>query len=97
MVALRVSLMHRTTTKEEIVESLSAIERVSRLKFTGLVNNTNISVETIPEIVNSGTEICKAAAKEMGTELKYVSALSEMADKISADKVFPIKIRLKKW
>ncbi len=86
-----------TTTKDEIVESLSAIERVSRLKFTGIINNTNISVETTPEIVNSGTEICKAAAKEMGTELKYVSALGEIVDKISADEVFPIKIRLKKW
>ena len=86
-----------TTTKEEIVESLSAIERVSRLKFTGIINNTNISVETTPEIVNSGTEICADAAKEMGTGLKLVSALSEMADEIDADEVFPIKIRLKKW
>lgn len=86
-----------TTTKEEIVESLSAIERVSRLKFTGIINNTNISVETTPEIVNSGTEICADAAKEMGTSLKLVSALSKMAEKINADEVFPIKIRLKKW
>ncbi|MBQ9097149.1 MAG: hypothetical protein IJY55_01995 [Clostridia bacterium] len=86
-----------TTTKEEIVESLSAIERVSRLKFTGIINNTNISVETTPDIINSGTEICAAAAKELGTSLKLVSALEEIADTINADEVFPIKIRLKKW
>lgn len=86
-----------TTTKEEIIESLTAIERVSRLKFTGIINNTNISVETTPEIVNSGTRICADAAKEMGTNLKFVSALSEMADEVEADEVFPIKIRLKKW
>ena len=86
-----------TTTSEEIVESLAAIERVSRLKFTGIVNNTNISDETTAEIVNSGTEICSDAAKKLGTKLKYVSALESLQNQIDVNDVFPIKIRLKKW
>lgn len=55
-----------TTTVEEAVESFRAIEQMSRLRFTGIVNNTNLGDETTAATVEKGSAICTALAEETG-------------------------------
>ncbi len=89
-----------TSTAEEITAGLRDIEAVSRLKFTGLINNTNLSVETDRDTVLSGIDTVNAAAEMMGLDVRYISVPQDLADKlpeIPEDKLFPMEIRLKKW
>ncbi len=60
----------QTATPEETAELMGAIEQMSGLKFTGLINNTNLSYETTPEIVLDS--IPKMAELEKITGLKTI-------------------------
>lgn len=60
----------QTSTAVETAELMGAIERMSGLKFTGLINNTNLSYETTAEIVLES--IPKMAELEKLTGLKTV-------------------------
>jgi hypothetical protein len=60
----------QTSTPEETAELMGAIERMSGLKFTGLINNTNLSYETTPEIIMDS--IPKMAELEKITGLKTI-------------------------
>lgn len=88
-----------TRSSDEIVQSLKSIETVSRLKFTGIVNNTNLSVETDSQTVLQSIETVETAADKMGCGVKFVSAENKLADKLHVlgEKLFPMEIRLKKW
>ncbi|MBR6593661.1 MAG: ParA family protein [Clostridia bacterium] len=55
-----------TATVEEAIESLRAIEDMSRLKFTGIVNNTNLGGETTAATVEKGSAVCKALSAATG-------------------------------
>jgi hypothetical protein len=60
----------QTSTAEETAELMGAIERMSGLKFTGLINNTNLSYETTPEIILDS--IPKMAELERITGLRTI-------------------------
>lgn len=88
-----------TSNADEIAQSLMDIQNVSRLKFTGIVNNTNLSYETkAHDIKNSIAEV-ECAAEKLGCEVKYISLKNELAGELSEykNKLFPMEIRLKKW
>lgn len=71
-----------TTTVEEAEQSLRDIEAMSRLKFSGIVNNTNLGDQTVAQTVEKGIEVCKELSKKTGipflgnTVLKNVSGVT---------------------
>lgn len=71
-----------TTTVEEAEQSLRDIEAMSRLNFSGIVNNTNLGEETTAETVEKGVAVCKALSQKTGipfignTVLKTVKNVS---------------------
>ena len=69
----------QTTTAEETAELMGAIERMSGLKFTGLINNTNLSYETTPEIVLDSIPKMKELEKITGLKTVFTTALSSLA------------------
>jgi hypothetical protein len=69
----------QTTTAEETAELMSAIERMSGLKFSGLINNTNLSYETTPEIVLSSIPKMKELEKITGLKTVMTTALSKFS------------------
>ena len=87
-----------TGTQEEIVQGLRDIEAVSRLRFTGLVNNTNLTYETTSEIVEESLPLVEGAAGEMGLPVRFVCAERRIAEKLQpgAD-LFPLDRKLKQW
>ena len=88
-----------TLDAEEATEALSAIEQTSRLKFTGIVNNTNISDETTEETVLLSMPDAEKTAENMNCGVRFVSAKKSICDGLKplGDKLFPIDIKLKKW
>ena len=88
-----------TLCADEAAEVLSAIEQTSRLKFTGIVNNTNISDETTEETVLDSMTEAEKTAQIVGCGLKYVSVMKGLCNKLLqlGEKLFPIDIKLKKW
>ena len=61
---------------------IKEIEFASKIKFTGIVNNTNLGSETTEEIILEGYEFAKQVAKETGLEIKFTSVEKRLYDKI---------------
>lgn len=79
-------------------EYLAAIERVSRLKATHLISNTNLSYETTPgDILRGDAETVKLSEKT-GLPYAYTVCTTDMVDKIEGKvhgDIFPIDIYMK--
>ncbi len=62
-----------TRTSDEAIEIMGDIEVASHLKFTGIVNNTNLGNETTPDIVHSGEMIALKLSEQTNIPLKFTS------------------------
>lgn len=61
-------------TPEEAAALLSEIEGASRLKATGIVNNSNLGLETTPEILLSALPFAQKTAELLGLPLLWSTA-----------------------
>lgn len=83
-----------TDTKENIIIMLNAINLNSRLKITGIINNTNLSYETLPEHILNGEKIVSEVSKETGLPFIFTSLKEEYVNEykeLSQCELFPIK------
>ena len=74
-----------TFDKKSIIIYKEAIEAASRLKFTGLVNATNISTETVVADILEGEKIINEVSLETGIPKKYNFVLPELMEKLPED------------
>jgi hypothetical protein len=68
-----------TQTPAEALEILSEIERVTRLKATGIINNTHLQSETTCETVEAGEAFGRDCAQQSGLPLMCVSVPENQA------------------
>lgn len=76
-------------------EFMAAIERVSRLKVTHLVSNTNLSYETTPEDILRGDAEMVKLAEKTGLPYAYTVCRTDMVEEIRGKvhgDIFPIDI-----
>ena len=88
-----------TFDEKSIIIYKEAIESASRLKFTGLVNATNISTETTLEDILEAEKIIEGVSKRTGIPKKYNFVLSELIEKLPDDikkATIPVEIFNKK-
>ncbi|MBE7039093.1 MAG: MinD/ParA family protein [Ruminococcaceae bacterium] len=71
-----------SSTAEDILSLISDIEASSRLKVTGLINNSNIAHLTTDNDVLKGQEIIKTVSQKVGIDIVYTSGLEEVIKKI---------------
>ena len=71
-----------TRDKESIIMYKEDIECASRLKFTALVNATNISYETTLSDILEGEEITNQVSKESGIPNRYTFVWEELYDSL---------------
>ena len=64
-----------TSTPEEALELLRDIELVSNLKATGVVNSSNLGLETTAEDILRSMEYAKASAEAAGLPLVFTAAM----------------------
>lgn len=88
-----------TNTPEDTVEIMREIEDACSVKFTAIVNNSNLGDETTAENVLSSIEYAKIVAKLSGLEIKMTTVsdklLSELKGKV--ENLFPLKLYVKQF
>lgn len=88
-----------TTTVEEAYEVFKEIEYASKLKFTKIVNNSNLGIETGTEDVLKTVALANELAEKTGTELLFTSVDESVYDEVtkvlSPEKVFKLKLQEK--
>ena len=86
-----------TETVDDTVDMINAIEYTSKLKFTGIVSNSNLMEYTTPEIVAEGEELSESVSEKTGIPLKFISATGETSGFIrNKDKHFKLDFYIKK-
>lgn len=86
-----------TGTPGEAAALLGQIENAARLRATGIVNNTNLGVETTLQIVEEGISFGEETARLTGLPFLFTAADKELRglDGLKGP-VFPVKIVVRK-
>jgi hypothetical protein len=80
-----------TGTPEAAVALMRDIEAAARLKCTGIINNSNLGIETTRQTVEDSLEFARAAAKLAGIPLKCTAAKRGLFP-VGAEGIFPVDI-----
>ena len=90
----------KTQTAKEVLQYIDAIEATSKLKVTGLINNTHMLKETTVEDVLKGQYVAREVSKIRNIPIKYISCLESIVDKLPKDlegDILPMKLYLREW
>ena len=83
-------------TAERSAEVLRAIETVTGLACTGLVNNTHLCGETTAEDIREGAALAEEVSRLTGVPIVCHVAEARFQDQLRELSLFPIEIRMKK-
>ena len=84
------------STKAAEAESLLyEIEATSRLRATGLVNNSHLKGETTAKTILDSDAYAHETAKRLGLPLKFTTAPRDLASQIDLEHLYPIDIYVK--
>ena len=83
-------------TAERSVEVLRAIEAVTGLSCTGLVNNTHLCGETGPEDVREGAALAEEVSRLTGIPVACHAAEARFREALRDLDPFPLEIRMRK-
>ena len=83
-----------TTTPEEALEVMREIEGAAKMKFTAIVNNSNLGNLTTAEDVNATAEKAKALSKLSNLPILFTTAVKGVAEKVEGD-VFELTLQEK--
>ncbi len=86
-----------TPDAESALEVMAEIENAAKVKFTGIVNNSNIGAVTEEESVSRSFAECESLCKLSGLPLKFTSVDKKIYDSIIGDKkdYFPLELQKK--
>ena len=71
-----------TESAEDTVRNLRDIENASRLKVTGLINNTNIKNETTTQVITSGQKLVDEVSEITGIPAVAVAGKKDLLSDI---------------
>ncbi|HHU49368.1 MAG: hypothetical protein ACOYEH_08870 [Caldicoprobacterales bacterium] len=85
-------------TEQDILSMMQEVQRMSRLRITHLINNTNLSYETeICDIIN-GHVLISQISKSAEIPIAYIAGVKELLDQLPDEMdcgLFPIRIFMK--
>lgn len=88
-----------TSTVEGALKYLNMIEETSKLKVTGLINNTHMLKDTTVEDVEFGHELTKKISWETDIPIRYEAVIKKTAENIKnseiLEKLFPINLYMR--
>ena len=76
-------------TVEKIIRLQEEMEVHSRLKITGMINNTNLAQVTTPEELRDGYEMIRQVSEKTGVPVLYTSGKKAMLDLFLAERHDP--------
>ena len=85
---------YETRTPEETLEIMREIEEVAGIKFTAIINNSNLGNETTKETILSSIDYAKEVSKLTGLEVKYTSVRSDLVKEVEGqiDNILPLNL-----
>lgn len=91
---------NRPSTKdnEGTMEFLRGIEKVSRLKVTKLISNTNLSYETTADDIMKGDREVAELSQKLSIPYKYIICRSDLVESVKGKvigEIFPVDIYMK--
>ena len=72
-------------TVEKIIKLQEEMQIHSRLKITGMINNTNLGTMTRPDELREGYEILKEVSEQTGIPVAYTSGKKEFLDQFLSE------------
>ena len=84
-----------TSTVEDTVEIMREIEAASGVKFTCIVNNSNIGTETTAETILDSVEYAKAVSKATGLPIWLYTVEKKLVGELSELPVLPLTLQKK--
>lgn len=84
-----------SSTSEDIIEMLEAVQDRSRLQVTGLISNTNLSYETEVSHILEGQMIVEEVGRRRSLPVVMTCASREVFDQLSdsmKEKIFPLNL-----
>ncbi|HHY91399.1 MAG TPA: MinD/ParA family protein [Clostridiales bacterium] len=81
-----------------VIKHIQAIQNISRLSVTGLINNTHLLRETTTQDVLKGQQLIWQVSERLHIPIKYVSVLAEVAEKLPQGlegEIFPIRLYMR--
>jgi len=84
-----------TPDAESAAAILREIERASRLRATGVVNNSHLKEFTTPETILDSMDFAQKAAQTLGLPLRFTTAPKEIASRLEIERLYPIDIYVK--
>ncbi|MBQ9505987.1 MAG: hypothetical protein IJR51_02415 [Clostridia bacterium] len=84
-----------TPDAESAMEVLREIEAATPLKFTAIVNNSNLGEETAPADVESTLEEARRLSVLSGLPLAFTSVCARLKDRVKADNLFYMELQKK--
>jgi hypothetical protein len=82
-----------TTTAAEALEVMAEIEAACKIKFTAIINNSNLGEATTPEDIEKTDIKARELCSLSGLPLKFTSAEESIAEQVNLDNVFPLKLQ----
>lgn len=87
-----------TQSAEDVIKHIKSIEYTSKLKVTGLINNTHLVRETTIDDVLKGQALVTEVSKLTNIPIKYVTCLQSLIPQLPTDingEIFPIKLYMR--
>ncbi len=84
-----------TPDAPSVLEIMHEIEAAASLKFTGIINNSNLGAETEPETVLSSLDYAREVSRLTGLPIVLTSAEKSIAEALSGkvDNLFPLHLQ----
>jgi cellulose biosynthesis protein BcsQ len=87
-----------TSSADQAIQFLKAIENTAQAKVTGIVNNTHMLKSTTIEDVLKGQKLALEVSQKTGIPISYIAALENVARDLPSDlegEIFPINLYMR--
>lgn len=87
-----------TSSADQAIQFLKAIENTAQAKVTGIVNNTHMLKSTTVDDVLKGQKLALEVSQKTGIPIRYIAALENVARDLPSDlvgEIFPINLYMR--
>ena len=84
-----------TGSPEQVAQYAQWLERVARIRFTGLVNNANLGPLTRAEDVLTGLEQVQTAARLLNLPVRFTAVSTALASALPGLDLLPLQLRMR--
>ena len=84
-----------TRTAEDVLEVLAEIETAARLKFTGIINNSNLGAETTAQTVLDSLPFAREVSEKTGLPIVLTTVEEKLYEELEGkiEDLFPMKLQ----